>query len=433
MTPQSAFFVMMPIRPNAHDEVAALLEGMNDAPGHADPQNSLLPFGTFERLHFARVCVLRDNTVGDVAAYGIAPTSYPDYLALLGDVDGSADSFLSELADRAGAGLARLFSCCEGFAPGDDVLAFMRQHSVSAAAAYVNWRGRTMLQVREEAAIREAVEAFLDRNVAATTSATPLELHAMLRHFLSDEIAAGRLTMTPEAPTQWSLLLTNAVSAIVPVLLLILLAPLAIVGGVILLLLVRRQEARDPEICPRVDPAYRESIAFTEDRDVTNAFSAVGTLKPGVVRRVMSIVGLWILSYAVQHIYGAGRLARVRTIHFARWAWIDQKRRLVFMSNYDGSLESYMDDFINKAGFGLNFVFSNGIGYPKTRWLVSDGCKDEQKFKNFLHRHQFYTNVWYNAHPGLTAADLERNARIRAGLEASSLSPQAAGEWAALL
>ena len=131
--------------------------------------------------------------------------------------------------------------------------------------------------------------------------------------------------------------------------------------------------------------------------------------------------------------YTRGRLARVRTIHFARWVWIDQKRRLAFMSNYDGSLESYMDDFINKAGFGLNFVFSNGIGYPSTRWLLADGCKDEQKFKNFLQRHQFYTQVWYNAHPGLSAVDLERNASVRAGLEARSLSLRDAEAWAALL
>jgi len=129
----------------------------------------------------------------------------------------------------------------------------------------------------------------------------------------------------------------------------------------------------------------------------------------------------------------AGRLARVRTIHFARWVWLDGKRRLTFMSNYDGSLESYMDDFINKAGFGLNFVFSNGIGYPKTRWLLGGGSKDEQKFKNFLHRHEFATQVWYNAHPGLTAVDLERNARVRNGLEARSLTAREAREWAALL
>ena len=432
MTPQSAFCVLMPIRRDAENELAALLEGMNREPGHADPRNDLIPFGAFDRLHFARLCILRDDTVGDVAAYGLSPPDYPVYLALLGDVDESADAFVEQLAAVAQAGLSKLFSHCEGFERGDDVLAFMRRHSIGAAAAYVNCRGRTMLQIREEAAIHDAVEGFLDADATAAT-ASPLELHARLRHFLSGEIAAGRLTMTPEPPTNWRWLAANAFSAIAPVVLLILIAPLAIAGAVILLLLVRRHELRDPVVCPPVDRARRERIAVTEDRDVTNAFSAVGTLKPGLVRRVMSIAGLWILSYAVKHVYGAGRLARVRTIHFARWVWIDQKRRLAFMSNYDGSLESYMDDFINKAGFGLNFVFSNGIGYPKTNWLLGEGCKDEQKFKNFLYRHEFYTNVWYNAHPGLTAVDLERNARIRDGLEARSLTPAEADAWAAML
>ena len=35
---------------------------------------------------------------------------------------------------------------------------------------------------------------------------------------------------------------------------------------------------------------------------------------------------------------------------------------MLFMSNYDGSLESYMDDFINKVGWGLNLSFSHGVG-----------------------------------------------------------------------
>jgi hypothetical protein len=43
------------------------------------------------------------------------------------------------------------------------------------------------------------------------------------------------------------------------------------------------------------------------------------------------------------------------------------------------------------------------------------------------------TQVWYKAYPGLTAVDLERNERIRNGLEVPSLSDQEASEWAALL
>jgi hypothetical protein len=123
----------------------------------------------------------------------------------------------------------------------------------------------------------------------------------------------------------------------------------------------------------------------------------------------------------------------VPTIHFARWAFIDGKKRLLFASNYDSSLSTYMDDFINKAGFGLNLVFSNGIGYPTSRWLVLDGAKDEQKFKYFLRRHELPTNVWYKAYPGLTAFDLKRNTLIRQGIERANLSGAELQQWVALL
>ena len=88
-----------------------------------------------------------------------------------------------------------------------------------------------------------------------------------------------------------------------------------------------------------------------------------------------------------------------------------------------------MDDFINKVSFGLNVVFSNGIGYPTTNWLILDGAKDEQKFKYFLRRHELPTEVWYNAHPGLTALNRERNTLIREGLERSSMTDSEIQEW----
>jgi hypothetical protein len=140
-----------------------------------------------------------------------------------------------------------------------------------------------------------------------------------------------------------------------------------------------------------------------------------------------------VIDYTAKHIYGRGRLARVSTIHFARWVFLDNKKRLLFASNYDGSLESYMDDFINKVGFGLNVVFGNGIGYPRTRWLILDGAKNEQKFKYVLRRHELPTEVWYNAHPGLTALDRHRNRLIREGAERRSLSDTEAERWLQLI
>jgi hypothetical protein len=92
-----------------------------------------------------------------------------------------------------------------------------------------------------------------------------------------------------------------------------------------------------------------------------------------------------------------------------------------------------MDDFINKVGFGLNVVFGNGIGYPRTRWLILDGAKNEQKFKYVLRRHELPTEVWYNAHPGLTALDRHRNRLIREGAERRSLSDTEAERWLQLI
>ena len=88
---------------------------------------------------------------------------------------------------------------------------------------------------------------------------------------------------------------------------------------------------------------------------------------------------------------------------------------------------------ISLTGFGLNASFGNGIGYPRTNWLVLDGCADERKYKEFLRRHTLPTQVWYKAYPGLTAVDLERNTRIRRGLANTSVSDEEAREWLALL
>jgi hypothetical protein len=141
----------------------------------------------------------------------------------------------------------------------------------------------------------------------------------------------------------------------------------------------------------------------------------------------------WVLNFSTRQIYTHGRLARVGTIHFARWVFMDNRRRLLFCSNYDGSLDSYMDDFINKVAFGLNLVFSNGIGWPRTRFLLCGGAQEEQTFKYYLRRHQVPTQVWYKAYPGLTTADLARNMQIREGLERSTMTDEEARRWLALI
>jgi hypothetical protein len=297
----------------------------------------------------------------------------------------------------------------------------------------VNWAGRTVQQIREENALRLALENHLQENQDAFGSKSAGQAHSALCEFTRAEISAGRLTLTPPPATPVIWWMRNAADLIGVPLILLLLAPFLILYLPFFIFMLRSREKHDMEIAPRPDPADAEQLALIEDYDVTNQFTAMGSLKPGLFRRSTLVFSLWVLNYTTRHIYTRGQLARVPTIHFARWAFIDGKKRLLFASNYDSSLSTYMDDFINKAGFGLNLVFSNGIGYPTSRWLVLDGAKDEQKFKYFLRRHELPTNVWYKAYPGLTAFDLKRNTLIRQGIERANLSGAELQQWVALL
>jgi hypothetical protein len=309
----------------------------------------------------------------------------------------------------------------------------MKTHSVAAAASYVNWRGRTVQRVREEAALRDTLERHSEKSATALKGLPPREIHARLQQLIHADIAAGRLTLSAERPTPLGWRLRNLLHLVGVPLALLLASPLLIVMTAIGLIGLRRLEKTDPERCPRPAPEDAAELALLEDHDVSNQFSAMGSLKPGILRLWTTMFVLLAIDYAARHLYTRGGLARVRTIHFARWVFLDDRRRIIFLSNYDGSLESYMDDFINKVGFGLNVVFGNGIGYPRTNWLILNGCSDERQFKQYLRRHQLPTEVWYKAYPGLTAIDLERNGRIRRGLEQSSMSDDEARKWVALL
>jgi hypothetical protein len=433
MTPQSNFMVLAPIDSKREMELRQLLDSMNRAPGRVDPDNDLIPFGEFETLHFARLIILDDKTTEDIRVYGLAPRNYPLYLAFLGDIDGDVTAFLGKLIKRAGKGLGRIFSCCEGFNSDTDLLAWMREHNAPAIAAYVNWRGRTVRQIREDAALYEALENYIEKNATVLQNLTPLECHAKLRDFVTAEKSAGGLNLSGESPTPLGWQIRNLLHLIGLPLLVLIASPLLILIAPFYIIALRRLEKTDPEVCPIADQKHCEDLSRFEDHDVTNQFSAMGSLKPGFVRLLTTIGVLKTVNYGARHITRRGRLGRIRSIHFARWVFVAGTERMVFFSNYDGSVESYMDDFINKTGFGLNASFSNGIGYPRTNWLVLDGCNDERDYKEYLRRHTLPTQVWYKAYPGLSAVDLERNTRVREGLESLSMSGDEAREWVALL
>jgi Dyp-type peroxidase family len=104
------------------------------------------------------------------------------------------------------------------------------------------------------------------------------------------------------------------------------------------------------------------------------------------------------------------------TIHYAKWFRLPKTDKLIFLSNFDGSWESYLEDFIMKAHPGQTAAWSNGVGFPKTNLLIYDGAKDGDRFKRWVRRQQVPTQFWYSRFPDLTTDQIRTNAVIHQGL-----------------
>lgn len=433
MTPQSNVMIVAPIKTEREAELRELLGSMNEAPGQANPANPLVPFQQFGQIHFARFVILEDQTLDDIhTAYGLPRRDYPLALAVIADFDGTADAFRADLARNAADGLKQIFSCCQGFTATSDLARWMKDHETPAATMYQNWRGRTVLQIHEENKLRLAIEAHLQEHPEIFAGKSPQQVRAALQKFVEEELASEQLKLTDPEPTPLGWWIKNFIHAVGVPLLLLLLAPFLVLYLPVFLYQLRSREKTDLEIAPPIDLDNAQKLGRLEDHDVTNQFTVIGSIKPGLFRLWTLSFLLWVMNWTTKHIYIRGHLARISTIHAARWVFINEKKRMVFASNYDGSLESYMDDFINKVGWGLNLVFSNGVGYATTNWLVLDGSKDEQKYKYVLRRHQVPTEVWFKAYPGLTALDLKRNTLIRQGIKKSAMSESELRQWVAL-
>jgi hypothetical protein len=413
---------------DGHEEpLRALLARMGERPA----DNEVIPFGRLPGVHFARLLLLDETRAPDGAPI-------PARLVLMEDLDGPVDARLAELVDTAGAGLDAVFGHCAGYPPCDAVtrdarLAFLRAHLVRSRAHYTNTIGRTVDQIRQEARLREAIERFLDeRDWSGLDGA---QVRAAIQDFVRrDPALAWAATPAVERDLGWRLreLVWLVLVPLVALVVAVALLPLVLAALALFVAALRWHERHEPVSTQRPSPEHVQELTAIEDHGPQNQFSVAGFVKPSRFRRFTIRAVLLLTDYGTHHVFNHANLAGVKTIHFARWVPIDGGRRVIFASSYDGSLESYMDDFIDKVWWGLNATFSSGQGYPRTDFLLFGGSRDELAFKHVLRLNQVPTQVWYSAYEHLTALNIERSARVRAGL-AGPMSPAGAARWLALL
>ncbi len=445
MTTQGGLTVITRIKRGHADALQTLLEEIG-----ADPQqNDLVPFARLATIHFARWVILpeEENEPGGpgFAAQLVLSTSF----------DGALDEHLSELVDVAGAGLNTVYGHCEGYPDPKELtaqrtIAYLKDHAAAIDTFYVGAPGLSVDQIHTEDTLRTEMENFLDSEAKKSgpwSNRTPAQVRSSIKQFVKNRADLNWALQSPGPRVR-----TLPWYGWVATALVILLASPVIAAW---LVVVRLHELRDPVPTPTrkrrlwrkpapppvltPQAAVRQmaleqtirAVTRREDHTVQNQLSHIVQLKPGWFRLATLRIVLKILNFGAHRIYNQGNLLGVSTLHFVRWQIIDEGRRLLFLTNYDGSMGSYIGDFINKSWqipSALTGIWSNTRNFPKTRWLVLDGARDIPRFTDFLREHQADTPVWYSAYERLTTGNIVNNAGLRRGLS-DQPSEQETAAW----
>jgi deferrochelatase/peroxidase EfeB len=194
---------------------------------------------------------------------------------------------------------------------------------------------------------------------------------------------------------------------------------------------LRRQEDQDWADDRAPERKTDAELFARENRCAQNHMISITMRKPGVVRWFTSRLVFWAIGEYAANVFPPGFLSDIGTIHFARWVTVPGSRDVLFLSNYDSSWESYLEDFITKAHTGLTGVWSNTIGFPKAYNLVQGGATDGERFKRFARRSMVPTRFWYSAYPSLATTGIRTNSQIRRGLS-GVMTEDGAQNWLAL-
>jgi len=450
--PQRGFTIVTRV---ADGHVADLTE-LLDAIGGNIKRNPHIPFVDLDGLHYSAMIVVEDDPGGP-------------YLLFEGSIDGEVEGFLRGLIAGAADGVGEIYRHCAGYpASGtsdrEALLDYLVTHDLGPGTMFVAWPGRTVTTIREESDLRDRIGRFLDTQLATTDLASqpPRQVRRRIQEFVRDEPALAWTRQTLPKPFLVRFGPELAVFGTYPLLFGLyklartsvsrrssrtarFLAQLtlsglgAALGGFLGALRLheihddRKDAARSPD-WQAVYARWSQSLGKVverEDFQAQNHLVSVTQVKPGRFRLLLLRGVLRAVILVVRLVMNRGKLASITSVHFARWVITGDDKNLVFLSNFDGSWESYLNDFIDLAAFGLNAVWANTdnrIGYPSSKFLIKGGAEEGDRFKAYARYSQVRSRVWYSAYPDLTVENIGNDIAIRDDLF-SDLDDQDTETW----
>ncbi len=407
--PPECLTVLAPIKPGEVDALRAVLRPIGDDINgtHMPPGGRPhVAFPNSRDIHFARFAILTDPDRGP----GRARLLYASVF------DGSLEAHVAELADLS-TGFEAIWGKLEGYAGRDSFAAFLKAHAHQPAAYYIAFRDHTVVSIREAIAVREAAAAALDAGKPAPLGSSP-DLFARAGAALARIVRAAPIVVDAVAALA-SFGFTDVTRGTRRI--------VASLGRYPLFRFANQLTGnalpprRSPYSCVPIDtcaapapladgdeiPSIPSALpaGFREDAVSQNQLTLVtviGAEGPNRVRAVMAAID----SFA-RRLAPPGSLIGISTIHFVRWLVIDDGRRLMMVSDYDGSWESYIDEFAEMILSGLDAIWETSLAYPP------DGARDLPAFKWFLRSHQVPAEVFFSAYPSETVLNIVNGTRVR--------------------
>lgn len=401
---------LLPLREGSEETLRSVLREVgNDVAGRRLAERPGAPFIDFGETptHFARLVVIPDPQRG--------PERHRLLFAAIHD--GSPTDFL-ETVGRATLGEEAIWGACETYPGRSGFADWVRAHTVETEGYYMAFRRHSLAHVRRLSHEADAFdEAVGDGRISPHAESGPMDrglpglrrllrglawapvmeveaLRMLARHGLRNTFRAGleiSASLDRIRLLRWINRLTGNT-----------MAPLSTAHSEVTLYGCDpcRAVSEEDEV---VDPDRQWALQrVREDRVAQNQLTLVTVNDPERVRRVAAVMGL--LGFYSRWLSPPGSLVGISTIHFVRWAIIDEGRRLLMISDYDGSWEAYIEEFAEMILSGLDAIWAGSVGYPKA------GARDVQAFKRFLRCRQYQAEVFYSGYPGETVLNLRSHA-----------------------
>ena len=437
--PPRGLTVLAGLRPGEDEALRDILLAIGDDIRGAGLAGSIarphIYFPLSLQIHFARFAILDD------------PDRGPDRKRLLfsSNYDGDLDGHLAELI-RITPDMDAIWGRCEDYRGVQSFGAFIRTHMLEPEAFYIAFREETVERIHRNIAVRRQLVALLNPGPAvvlptllAASSGEPFWTRAVSRlvEVAERQVVAAVRRVVRALPIVGDVVRVVARLGFTNVLVSTKRMTASLGRYPLVRLFNRITHNRLPppksdytsvglDNCAALGPlGPRDEVpsnangrtppAFREDVVAQNQLTLITVVDPGQLHRLKAVLA-GIDAYA-KRLAPPGSLTGISTIHFVRWVLIDEGRRLVLLSDYDGSWENYIDEFAEMILSGLDAIWESSFGYP------ADGARDLPAFNRFLRAHQAPSEVFFSAYPNETVLNIANDRTLADALAGAANNP----------